>query len=108
MGVLTESRPGAEGLSSDSRSMITMLLCRDLQKQAERELGAKTFGNQLPASQATVISEILDPRTAELIKLAQCDDHIVSNELISMAMRCTSRMCDLSPTKVKPCHSGRS
>lgn len=95
--VLTESRPGAEGLSSDSRSMITMLLCRDLQKQAERELGAKTFGNQLPASQATVISEILDPRTAELIKLAQCDDHIVSNELISMALGQMSEQADIGP-----------
>merc|ERR1719409_1314978 len=31
--VLTEEIPGAEGLSSDSRSMISMLLCRDLQKQ---------------------------------------------------------------------------
>merc|ERR1711970_1008056 len=56
--VLTETRPGTEGLCSDSRSMITMLLCRDLQKQAALD-GAVTFGRQVPSNEATVISEIL-------------------------------------------------
>ena len=89
--LVTETRPGTEGLCSDSRSMITMLLCRDLQKQAALD-GAVTFGRQVPSNEATVISEILDPRTAELIKLAKTDDHIVSNELISMALgQCQNR-----------------
>merc|ERR1712072_1662876 len=61
--VLTETRPGTEGLCSDSRSMITMLLTRDIQKEAARNQGSLTFGRQIPCDQATVISEILDPRT---------------------------------------------
>jgi len=95
--VLTESRPGCEGLSSDSRSMITMLLIRDMQRQAVRENNAVTFGRKIPSDQAVVISEILDPRTAELIKLAKCDDHIVSNELISMALGQVSENADIGP-----------
>merc|ERR1711970_139129 len=95
--VLTETRPGTEGLCSDSRSMITMLLARDLQKEAARDRGATTFGHKIPSDQATVISEILDPRTAELIKLAKTNDHIVSNEMISMALGQMSEQADLGP-----------
>merc|ERR1712159_604221 len=76
--------------------MITMLLCRDLQKQASWD-GASTYGRRIPSNEATVISEILDPRTAELIKLAKTDDHIVSNELISMALGQMSEQADLGP-----------
>merc|ERR1711981_1468726 len=95
--VLTETRPGTEGLCSDSRSMITMLLARDLQKEAARDRGATTFGHKIPSDQATVISEILDPRTAELIKLAKTNDHIMSNEMISMALGQMSEQADLGP-----------
>jgi len=93
--VLTESRPGAAGLSSDSRSMITMLLCRDIQRQKARDEGSVTFGYQKPSDEATVIAEILDPRTMELIKLAKTDDHVVSNALISMALGQMSEQADL-------------
>jgi hypothetical protein len=95
--VLTETRPGTEGLCSDSRSMITMLLTRDLQNEATRDYNASTYGRRIPSNEATVISEILDPRTAELIKLAKTDDHIVSNELISMALGQMSEQADLGP-----------
>merc|ERR1711981_1265544 len=50
--VLTETRPGVEGLSSDSRSMITLLLCRDLQREAVMDRGMVTFGYQKPSDQA--------------------------------------------------------
>jgi len=93
--VLTETRAGAEGLSSDSRSMITMLLCRDLQKAAWRSEGKLTFGLRKPCHKACLITEILDPRTAELIKLASADDHIVSNEMISMALGQMSEQADI-------------
>jgi len=83
--VLTEER-GGDGLSSDSRSMITMLLCRDLQKQAWLTNRSLTVGKRIPCTKSVVIAEILDPRTADLIKLASVDDHIVSNEMISMAL----------------------
>jgi len=92
--VLTEERSGG-GLSSDSRSMITMLLCRDLQKAAVKERGALTWGLQKPSTDACIIAEILDPRTSDLISLAKTDDHIVSNALISMALGQISEQCDL-------------
>jgi len=95
--VLTESRPGTEGLSSDSRSMITMLLCRDIQSEESKTKGAVTFGNKKPSHEAVVIAEILDPRTSELIKLAKADDHIVSNEMISMALGQMSEQAALGP-----------
>jgi len=95
--VLTEERPGSDGLSSDSRSMISMLLCRDLQKQAFAEFGTLTSGLRKPAHRATLIAEILDPRTAELIKLATTDDFIVSNSLISMALGQMSEENDIHP-----------
>jgi len=95
--VLTEEIPGNDGLSCDSRSMITMLLCRDLQKEATRDLGAVTFGYKKPSDQACVIAEILDPRTSELIKLAKPDDHVVSNAMISMALGQMAECADLGP-----------
>jgi len=93
--VLTEQR--GDGLSSDSRSMITMLLCRDLQKEAYEMDGTLTFGHRLPAPRATLIAEILDPRTAALINLAGTDDYIVSNALISMALGQMSEQADIGP-----------
>jgi len=93
--VLTETRAGFEGLSSDSRSMITMLLCRDLQKHAWRTEGRLTAGLRRPCNKASVIAEILDPRTAELISLANTSDHIVSNEMISMALGQMSECADV-------------
>jgi hypothetical protein len=93
--VLTETRPGIEGLSSDSRSMITLLLCRDLQKEAVRDFGAVTFGHKKPSDEACIIAEILDPRTSQLISLANTDDHVVSNAMISMALGQMSEQADL-------------
>lgn len=93
--VLTETVPGAEGLSSDSRSMITMLLCRDLQKEAVQRRNAKTWGFQKRSTEATLIAEILDPRTADLIKLSRADDHMVSNAMISMCLAQMSEEPDM-------------
>jgi hypothetical protein len=76
--VLTEEREGIPGLSSDSRSMVTMLLVRDEQNKYLMEERIK----KLPV----MIAEILDPRTAQLLELASADDSMVSNEFISMAL----------------------
>lgn len=92
--VLTEELP-VGGLSSDSRTMIAMLLCRDLQKQGVRERNTVTWGHKKPSTDACVIAEILDPRTAELVALAKTDDHIVSNQLISMALGQISEQADI-------------
>jgi len=92
--ILTEEL-GKDGLSSDSRSMICMLLCRDLQKEAWKTSQTLTFGRQVPCIRAGLTSEILDPRTAELMKLANADDHVVSNSLISMALAQMSEQADV-------------
>lgn len=76
--VLTEEREGIPGLSSDSRSMVTMLLVRDEQNRYLMEEKIK----KLPV----MIAEILDPRTAQLLELASADDSMVSNEFVSMAL----------------------
>ena len=77
--ILTEDRDGIPGLQSDSRSMVTMLLCRDIQ-QKEGATNSKT--GEMPV----LIAEILDQRTAELVALASCNDFMVSNLLISQGL----------------------
>jgi hypothetical protein len=91
--VLTETRPGSEGLTSDSRTMITTLLCRHIQKEKAEE-GCVTFRGNNPNS-AIVIPEISDPRTAALLGLAKAQDFIVSGDLISMALGQMSEQADI-------------
>merc|ERR1711939_73029 len=53
--VITEKREGVDGLSCDSRTMVTTLLIRDIQKRPENQ-----------PVRCVLVSEILDPRTCEL------------------------------------------
>merc|ERR1712205_278550 len=71
--ILTEQNEGQVALNCDSRTLVTTLLIRDIQKRA----GGK---------QGTVVAEILDPRTERLLKMAKLDDFISSNDLVSMAL----------------------
>jgi len=91
--VLTESHRGQEGLTSDSRTMITTLLCRHIQKECAEE-GRVTFRGNNPTT-AIVIPEISDPRTAALLGLAKAQDFIVSGDLISMALGQMSEEADI-------------
>merc|ERR1711959_35388 len=52
--VLTEEEEGKEGIRSDSKSMVTMLLCRDIQRKmnTRETLGKDPF----------LVAEILAPR----------------------------------------------
>lgn len=81
--VLTESRDGVEGLSCDSRTMVTTLLIRDIQKQH--------------AANGVLVSEILDPRTTELVKLAKMNDFICANDFVSMALAQMAEEEDIHP-----------
>lgn len=72
--ILTEQEDGQVALNCDSRTLVTTLLVRDIQKKA----GGKKKG--------TVVAEILDPRTERLLKMANLDDFISSNDLVSMAL----------------------
>jgi hypothetical protein len=87
--VLTEEEEGKEGIRSDSKSMVTMLLCRDIQRElkAEAQLGRKPV----------LISEILDPRTADLVAIASADDFMVSNKMVSMALGQMSQSINCHP-----------
>jgi len=93
--VLTETVAGREGLSSDSRSMITMLLARDLQKEAVLKHNAVTWGYKKKSTESVLIAEILDPRTADLVALCRADDHMVSNAMISMCLGQMSEQPDV-------------
>jgi hypothetical protein len=74
--ILTPEAEGVEGIRCDSRSMVTMLLCRDIQKKMN---SFDLCGGRDPF----LVAEILDPRTANLLKLASANDFMVSNLLIS-------------------------
>jgi len=76
--ILTQAEENKEGIKSDSKSMVTMLLCRDIQREGN---SAEKFGRE-----PFLVAEILDPRTASLIKLASANDFMVSNLLISQAL----------------------
>ena len=110
----TEGDDDADATSSDSRSLATLLLIRDIQTgreaaAAEAELAAKrgdgpgapqargtssSFVTQLAATKHTqrceIISEILDTRTRNLIAETKVCDYVLSNELISMALAMVS------------------
>jgi Trk K+ transport system NAD-binding subunit len=57
----------------DARTLLSLLLIRDIQKHHD-------------AQNRPVLSEIRDPRTKELAKVAEASDYVVSNEIISMLL----------------------
>ena len=71
------------GMSLDSRSMVSMLLVRDLQNKAGR-------------MDTTLIAEIRDPRTTALVANADCSDYVVSNELVSMVLTQVTEQADMN------------
>ncbi|KAL0877242.1 hypothetical protein Bca101_026947 [Brassica carinata] len=80
---------------SDSRSLATLLLIRDI--QSKRLPYKDTKSNVFPSScwirkmqqasdKSIVISEILDSRTKNLVSVSRISDYVLSNELVSMAL----------------------
>lgn len=68
-----DSEEGREPEEVDARTLMSLLLIRDIQK--------KNGVRGVP-----VLSEIRDPRTKELAKVAEASDYVVSNELVSMLL----------------------
>ncbi|GAB4848105.1 Probable ion channel sym8 [Ancistrocladus abbreviatus] len=85
---------------SDSRSLATLLLIRDIQS---KRLPCKvtkptTFRHsgfchsswiremQQASDKSIIISEILDSRTRNLVSVSRISDYVLSNELVSMAL----------------------
>jgi len=76
--ILTEVSEGKDGLTSDSRTLVTSLLVRHLQKLE--------YGRHEMASKCTLVCEILDPRTENLLSMASANDFICANDFVSMAL----------------------
>ncbi|CAA7021779.1 unnamed protein product [Microthlaspi erraticum] len=86
---------------SDSRSLATLLLIRDIQSKRlpykdtkpSAALRMSSFPSccwirkmQQASDKSIVISEILDSRTKNLVSVSRISDYVLSNELVSMAL----------------------
>ncbi|KAB5512751.1 hypothetical protein DKX38_029779 [Salix brachista] len=83
-------------IQADSRSLATLLLIRDIQSKRlplvnQVRRGSFSQGSwiremQQASDKSLIISEILDPRTKNLLCTSKISDHVLSNELVSMAL----------------------
>ncbi|KQK10801.1 hypothetical protein BRADI_2g56274v3 [Brachypodium distachyon] len=86
-------------VQSDSRSLATLLLIRDVQskrlpsKELKSPLRHSGFSHsswiremQHASDKSIIISEILDSRTRNLVSVSKISDYVLSNELVSMAL----------------------
>uniref|UniRef100_A0A1J3DMZ6 Putative ion channel POLLUX n=1 Tax=Noccaea caerulescens TaxID=107243 RepID=A0A1J3DMZ6_NOCCA len=85
---------------SDSRSLATLLLIRDIQSKRLPYKDTKSSAlrisgfpsccwirkMQQASDKSIVISEILDSRTKNLVSVSRISDYVLSNELVSMAL----------------------
>ncbi|XP_047962682.1 probable ion channel POLLUX isoform X1 [Salvia hispanica] len=86
---------------SDSRSLATLLLIRDIQSKrlpnkdnkSSSPLSHSGFSQSLwiremqqASNKSIIISEILDSRTRNLVSVTRISDYVLSNELVSMAL----------------------
>ncbi|XP_047071616.1 probable ion channel CASTOR isoform X2 [Lolium rigidum] len=94
--ILADESVEDSAIQADSRSLATLLLIRDIQakrlpyKEAFRGESfseGSWMGEMLQASdKSVIISEILDPRTKNLLAMSKISDYVLSNELVSMAL----------------------
>lgn len=98
--ILADESVEDSALQADSRSLATLLLIRDI--QAKRlpfrevhvtHLHRSSFSQgswigemQQASDKSVIISEILDPRTKNLLTMSKISDYVLSNELVSMAL----------------------
>jgi hypothetical protein len=76
--ILTEKVEDRDGLSSDSRTLVTSLLVRHLQKLEH--------GRHAMSTVCKLVCEIMDPRTENLLAMASANDFICANNFVSMAL----------------------
>jgi hypothetical protein len=74
-------------LNCDSRTLVTTLLIRDIQKKAVSSGSTQSL--------KTLVCEILDPRTEKLLSLAKLDDFLSANDLVSMALGQVAKESDI-------------
>jgi len=80
--ILSDETWEGDGMSCDSRVLVAMLLCKDILRKLGRD-------------EVPIVSEILDPRTKQLVSLSGCSDYVVSSELISMCLAQCSENRDM-------------
>ncbi|TKV90240.1 hypothetical protein SEVIR_9G015700v4 [Setaria viridis] len=98
--ILADESVEDSAIQADSRSLATLLLIRDIQakrlpyKEAMvSPVPRGTFSEgawigemQQASDKSVIISEILDPRTKNLMSMSKISDYVLSNELVSMAL----------------------
>jgi len=88
---LSVEASGGDGMSADSRVMVSMLIMRHIEKQ--RSL-AKQRSGQKNSAKRVMVSEILDPRTNKLMSLTETSS-VVGNELVAMMLAQVSEDRDI-------------
>ncbi|KAE8800612.1 putative ion channel CASTOR [Hordeum vulgare] len=98
--ILADESVEDSAIQADSRSLATLLLIRDIQAKRlpyKEAIGSDGFRRSLSegswmgemqqaSDKSVIISEILDPRTKNLLYMSKISDYVLSNELVSMAL----------------------
>ncbi|KAH0689077.1 hypothetical protein KY289_016435 [Solanum tuberosum] len=98
--ILADESVEDSAIQADSRSLATLLLIRDIQAKRlpyRESMVSKIHGGsssqgswreemQQASDKSVIISEILDPRTKNLLSMSKISDYVLSNELVSMAL----------------------
>ncbi|XP_047330284.1 ion channel CASTOR-like isoform X2 [Impatiens glandulifera] len=99
--ILADESVEDSAMQADSRSLATLLLIRDIQAKrlpcnearVVSQIQRVTLSNgswmgemQQASDKSVIISEILDPRTKNLLSMSKISDYVLSNELVSMAL----------------------
>ncbi|KAG9446966.1 hypothetical protein H6P81_013094 [Aristolochia fimbriata] len=98
--ILADESVEDSAIQADSRSLATLLLIRDIQakrlpcrESIVTHLHRVSFSQgswigemQQASDKSVIISEILDPRTKNLLSMSKISDYVLSNELVSMAL----------------------
>ncbi|XP_017409827.1 ion channel CASTOR isoform X2 [Vigna angularis] len=97
--ILADESVEDSAIQADSRSLATLLLIRDIQARrlpyvamaSQVHGGSFSKGSWIgemkqASDKSVIISEILDPRTKNLLSMSRISDYVLSNELVSMAL----------------------
>eukprot|EP00286_Rhodomonas_abbreviata_P025993 CAMPEP_0181292280 /NCGR_PEP_ID=MMETSP1101-20121128/2421_1 /TAXON_ID=46948 /ORGANISM="Rhodomonas abbreviata, Strain Caron Lab Isolate" /LENGTH=789 /DNA_ID=CAMNT_0023396737 /DNA_START=350 /DNA_END=2721 /DNA_ORIENTATION=+ len=83
---------GADMESSDSRSLASLLIIKDIQKNLREEKIKR--GEKIKMTDP--ISEILDTRTRGLLRVVECAGYVMSNQIVSAAIAQVAECRDLN------------
>ncbi|XP_071938847.1 probable ion channel CASTOR isoform X1 [Coffea arabica] len=98
--ILADESVEDSAIQADSRSLATLLLIRDIlakrlpyREAMVSQVHRSSFSQgswigemQQASDKSVIISEILDPRTKNLLSMSKISDYVLSNELVSMAL----------------------